>query len=147
MLLQPGQLSVQAACASHRVGSGPLPSLLHFLPVYSHSLLFLSQINQGCVAAGAVWTPPSVLGVLGNGLRPGRASERHAFPAAPGGRLRASERLSCGCLKGVMSAPSDVGSGHKEVKSGCKKQLAEAENRFNIVTLTMYLIDISLFVM
>lgn len=46
-----------------------------------------------------------------------------------------------------MSAPSDVGSGHKEVKSGCKKQLAEAENRFNIVTLTMYLIDISLFVM
>lgn len=29
----------------------------------------------------------------------------------------------------------------------CKKQLAEAENRFNIVTLTMYLIDISFFVM
>lgn len=26
-----------------------------------------------------------------------------------------------------------------------KKQLAEAENRFNIVTLTMYLIDISFF--
>lgn len=76
-----------------------------------------------------------------------RASERRAFPAAPGGRLRASERLSYGCLKGVMSAPSDVGSGHKEVKSGRKKQLAEAENRFNIVTLTMYLIDISLFVM
>lgn len=46
-----------------------------------------------------------------------------------------------------MSTPSDVGSGHKEVKSWCKKQLAEAENRFNIVTLTMYLIDISLFVM
>lgn len=28
-----------------------------------------------------------------------------------------------------------------------KQQLAEAENRFNIVTLTMYLIDISFFVM
>lgn len=42
---------------------------------------------------------------------------------------RASERLSYGCLKGVMSAPSDFGSGHKEVKSGRKKQLAEAEDR------------------
>ena len=92
-----------------------------------------------------------MLGVLGNGLRPGRASERAS--AAPSLQLqeavseRASERLSYGCLKGVMSAPSDFGSGHKEVKSGRKKQLAEAENRFNIVTLTMYLIDISLFVM
>lgn len=44
-----------------------------------------------------------------------------------------------------MIAPSDVGGGHREVKSWCKKRLAEAENRFNIVTLTMYLIDISLF--
>lgn len=77
-----------------------------------------------------------------------RASER-ASKRAPSLQLQdsVSERLSCGCLKVVMSTPSDVGSGHKEVKSWCKKQLAEAENRFNIVTLTMYLIDISLFVM
>lgn len=82
-----------------------------------------------------------MLGVLGDEHQ----TRKSALPLAPG--FLVSERLSCGCLKVVMSTPSDVGSGHKEVKSWCKKQLAEAENRFNIVTLTMYLIDISLFVM
>lgn len=149
MLVQPGQLSAgHLRVASGRVGPSPLPPTL-FASLFPFSPFpFSNKSRLRCswccldstIGARSAWEWTQT-------GKEERASKRCAFPAAPGGRLRASERLSYGCLKGVMSAPSDFGSGHKEVKSGRKKQLAEAENRFNIVTLTMYLIDISLFVM
>lgn len=130
-----------AVCVhGHRVwGSFPLPSRSSPTSLPPFSSFPYSKINQGCNAAGAVQILPSGAISVWD-----RASDQKQTRF-----LQLQNSLSLndsvyGCLKvetmNMLLVLSEVGTGG--VKYRANQQFAAAE-RFNIVTLTMYLIDIS----
>lgn len=114
-------------------GSPPRPHPL--LPVHPHPLPVLFEINRGCIAAGAVET------AIG------------CYPCWDGaaGRTHAHSRQLQRCLSAAPSwgvcgwRPDAGGGGLAGVNVRSEEPVAEAKSRFNIVTLTTYLIDISFF--
>ena len=126
------QLECGAARAAWAgVSSLPPPALTS----HPHSLLVLFEINRGCIAAGAVETA-----IRCYPCWDGAAGRTHAHS------LQLQRSLSAAPCWGVCGWRPDAGGGGLAgVNVRSEEQVAEAKSRFNIVTLTTYLIDIYFF--